>query len=72
MQLPRQGYSIARGRVSGGAWKGAGRAPLGEGVNPSFIGNWVKKAACRACNFACDRLPVGSGLCKRVCSRTVC
>jgi hypothetical protein len=61
MQLPRQRPAIARG-ISTEAWRS------GRGVGPSFLGG----LACRACKFACDRLPIGSGLCKRACARTVC
>jgi len=64
MQLPRQRAAISRG-VSMEAWKGAG-------VNPAFLGGWIKRAACKACKFACNRLPVGQGLCKAACNRTVC
>ncbi len=47
-----------------------------SGVAASGIFDFLKKgakwAACRACRFACDKLPVGGGLCKKACDRTVC
>ena len=64
MHLPKQGAAIPRG-VTTQAWKNAG-------VKPAFLGGWIKGAACKACRFACDRLPVGQGLCKAACNRTVC
>lgn len=60
MQLPKQGAAIERG-VSKAALKRAG-------VNPAFLGG----IACRLCKAACNRLPIGRGLCRRACDRTVC
>lgn len=60
MQLPKQGAAIQRG-VSYGALRSAG-------VRPALFGG----IACRLCKAACNRLPIGSGLCKRACDRTVC
>jgi hypothetical protein len=67
MRIPMQAAPVSRG-ISTGAFSAE--------VAASGIFDWVRNkarwAACKACKFGCDRLPVGSGLCKRGCDRTVC
>jgi hypothetical protein len=66
MRIPMQSMPVSR-NVSTQAY---------EGINGSGILDVLKKgarwAACKACKFACSKLPVGGGLCRRACDRTVC